>query len=106
MSYEQDELTFETPRSYPVLGILSTIIGGLGYLLIALSFFVGWLLYQSDGTTSARVLFGFAGLLVTALLGLAAIAYGELLTRARDVERNSRRTYELLEELVAESDAS
>ena len=101
-----DVTQIETPSSYPALRLTSTMLGGLGYLTFALGILAVVLLVVTDiGPNPGGIEQTFLVLVVLvwpAAAGLTLLAYADLVSATVDNERNTRRTYELLEELLEE----
>ena len=95
---------YETPHGYPALRLTSTILGGLaiaGVLSgIALAFMILTDRIAGDLSRTEAVVAVVLSVLVFGSFGLGLLAYSELLRVVVDTERNTRRTYELLEDLV------
>lgn len=101
-----DVAPMESRSSYPALRLTSTMLGGLGYLTIVLGLVAVVMLVVTDvGPDLAgleKVLFVLVVLVSSAALGLALLGYADLVSAMVDAEKNTRRTYELLEELLDE----
>jgi cell shape-determining protein MreC len=82
------------------------MLGGLGYSTFALGILAVVLLVVTDiGPNPGGIEQTFLVLVVlvwSAAAGLTLLAYADLVSATVDNERNTRRTYELLEELLEE----
>jgi hypothetical protein len=87
-----------TEERYPALQVISTIYGALGWLILVLGFLASaYVIWQGLGDDSELLLTGLLGIVVSGVVALIYLAWREVLLLAMSAERNTRRTYELLE---------